>query len=99
MHLCTNRTPPEVAQAAGEAAVLVDLQAEVHEDLFAVGDGLAVQAARLVDQLTLEDVVHPGVDGLAGCGHHTLGLGLSLQDLTCLVQQVVQELVCILRGK
>mmetsp|Transcript_28856 Transcript_28856/g.73620 ORF Transcript_28856/g.73620 Transcript_28856/m.73620 type:complete len:238 (-) Transcript_28856:372-1085(-) len=89
----------EVAQAAGEAAVLVNLQAQVHEHLLPAGHCLALQAARLIHQPPLEDVMHPGVDGLCGRGQAAclgLILGLALQNLSGLVQQVVQELVRIL---
>mmetsp|Transcript_1105 Transcript_1105/g.2405 ORF Transcript_1105/g.2405 Transcript_1105/m.2405 type:complete len:213 (+) Transcript_1105:947-1585(+) len=88
----------EVAQAACEGAVLVDLQAKVHEHLLTVRHRLAVQAACLIDKLSLKDLMHPCSDGglpWTRCATPSLLL-LLLKYLTCLVQQVVEELMRIL---
>ena len=87
---------PEAPQAAGEGAVLLDLQGNLIKVLLPAGHSLALQALGLVDEFALEELVQPDLactrtacrvaaertsDSLGGSSQLTVGMSGARSEL------------------
>mmetsp|Transcript_14579 Transcript_14579/g.29158 ORF Transcript_14579/g.29158 Transcript_14579/m.29158 type:complete len:265 (+) Transcript_14579:122-916(+) len=97
--------PAEVTEAGGDGGVLFDFERQVQKRLVPTGDGLAVEASRLVRQRALEDVLHPRACLLSLPCHVPRGVVtpplihpvyLPVELFANLIKDVVHEFVCIL---
>lgn len=90
----------EVLDAAGDTGVLLHFQVQVQERFFSPADTLAEQAPGFIDQVSLEEVVHPSAFFCFFFSSITVLLLILfvffLQDVAQFVEQEVQKLVGVL---